>query len=101
MVPTVVLVAVAFAAQGKPSSGPDAAGGDLTQARAHIKHIVFLIKENRTFDTMFGRFPGAAGARYGRLCGNTRLVALRQAVLGIVRRRARRVGTGNLGSDSQ
>jgi phospholipase C len=27
-----------------------------------IQHIVFLIKEDRTFDNMFGRFPGANGA---------------------------------------
>lgn len=27
-----------------------------------IQHIVFIIKENRTFDTLFGRFPGANGS---------------------------------------
>ena len=26
-----------------------------------IKHVVFLIKENRSFDHMFGRFPGVDG----------------------------------------
>ncbi len=31
-----------------------------------IKHIVFLIKENRSFDTYFGTFPGADGATLGR-----------------------------------
>jgi phospholipase C len=31
-----------------------------------IKHIVFLIKENRSFDTYFGTFPGADGATWGR-----------------------------------
>jgi phospholipase C len=30
-----------------------------------IKHVVFVIKENRTFDHMFGRFPGANGATVG------------------------------------
>jgi len=29
---------------------------------------VFLVKENRTFDTYFGRFPGADGATTGRTC---------------------------------
>jgi phospholipase C len=33
----------------------------LELARGHIKHVIFLIKENRTFDTLFGRFPGADG----------------------------------------
>src|SRR5579863_6673381 len=27
-----------------------------------IKHIVFMVKENRTFDNYFGTFPGADGA---------------------------------------
>src|SRR5690349_2601538 len=26
-----------------------------------IKHIVFIVKENRSFDSMFGTFPGANG----------------------------------------
>lgn len=28
----------------------------------NIQHIVFIIKENRTFDNMFGTYPGANGA---------------------------------------
>jgi len=37
-------------------------------ARQKIDHVVFIIKENRTFDTMFGTFPGADGATSGRTC---------------------------------
>jgi phospholipase C len=33
---------------------------------AKIEHIVFIIKENRSFDTYFGTFPGADGAMTGR-----------------------------------
>ena len=33
---------------------------------AKINHIVFLIKENRTFDAYFGTFPGADGATSGK-----------------------------------
>jgi phospholipase C len=40
-------------------------------ARQKIKHIVFLIKENRTFDSMFGTFPGANGATQGTKCDGT------------------------------
>ncbi len=29
---------------------------------ANIQHIVFIIKENRTFDNLFGTYPGANGA---------------------------------------
>jgi phospholipase C len=32
-----------------------------------IKHIVFIVKENRTFDHYFGTFPGADGATSGRI----------------------------------
>jgi phospholipase C len=35
------------------------------QTRTPIKHIVFLIKENRTYDNMFGRFPRGDGATVG------------------------------------
>jgi phospholipase C len=31
-----------------------------------IDHVVFIIKENRTFDHYFGRYPGADGATEGR-----------------------------------
>ena len=37
------------------------------RTRWPIKHVVFIVKENRTFDEMFGRFPGADGATTGRL----------------------------------
>jgi phospholipase C len=32
-----------------------------------IQHIVFLVKENRTFDNYFGTFPGADGATEGMI----------------------------------
>lgn len=32
-----------------------------------IQHIVFIVKENRGFDSMFGTFPGADGATTGTL----------------------------------
>ena len=55
----------------------------LKLARGHIKHVIFLIKENRSFDTLFGRFPGADGpsARVPlrRPDGSVDLVRLRPA----------------------
>lgn len=38
-----------------------------------IKHLVFLIKENRSFDNLFGRFPGADGATSGLTKGGQRI----------------------------
>jgi phospholipase C len=35
------------------------------QTRTPIKHVVFLIKENRTFDNIFGRYPGVDGTTVG------------------------------------
>jgi phospholipase C len=40
-------------------------------AQQNIQHVVFLLKENRTFDTLFGQFPGADGATTGSLCDGT------------------------------
>jgi phospholipase C len=37
-----------------------------------IKHVVFIIKENRTFDHMFGRFPGVNGVTQGMDHGESR-----------------------------
>ena len=50
----------AQAAAGKPPSKA-ATPGDITA----IQHIVFIIKENRSFDEYFGQFPGADGATSG------------------------------------
>src|SRR5438874_2408069 len=36
-----------------------------TYARGRIQHIIFILKENRTFDSMFGLFPGANGTTTG------------------------------------
>ena len=43
-------------------------GATVAAARDKIEHVVFLIKENRTFDTMFGTYPGADGATSGQTC---------------------------------
>ncbi|MEP6758490.1 MAG: alkaline phosphatase family protein [Actinomycetota bacterium] len=37
-------------------------------ARRKITNVVYLVKENRTFDHLFGTFPGADGATTGELC---------------------------------
>jgi len=42
-------------------------------ARHKITNIVYLVKENRTFDHLFGHFPGADGATSGELCDGTQI----------------------------
>ena len=54
------------AASPAPSQSSDAA--TVALARTKIDHIVFVIKENRTFDNYFGQFPGADGATTGNTC---------------------------------
>jgi phospholipase C len=34
------------------------------KAPCPIKHVIFIIKENHSFDNLFGRFPGADGTAY-------------------------------------
>jgi phospholipase C len=46
----------------RSAPGPAAAS---IRTRWPIKHVVFLIKENRTFDHLFGSFPGANGVEFG------------------------------------
>lgn len=57
--------AIADSPSGDSGGGGD--GGGAHVAKLPIKHVVFLIKENRTFDTYFGKFPGANGATTGKL----------------------------------
>jgi phospholipase C len=42
-----------------PSPGPELT--KLERARLNIKHLVFIVQENRSFDHYFGTFPGAEG----------------------------------------
>lgn len=94
-----VAVAMAACTQPSPDQTPEPAdppsvvsptpsadtGGptSLELARAHIKHVIFLIKENRSFDTLFGRFPGADGPErrvpLRRADGSVDMVRLRPA----------------------
>jgi phospholipase C len=60
----------------RPAGGKEIVGSESTSANTSsgagtrrtttpIKHIVYLVKENRTFDNYFARYPGADGARTG------------------------------------
>src|SRR5262244_4548347 len=47
-----------------PTSSPQA---KKKKGIKRIKHVVFIVKENRTFDNYFGTFPGADGATSGTI----------------------------------
>src|SRR5437764_8552678 len=48
------------------TTGRVPAGRAMARGLDKIDHIVFIIKENHSFDNYFGRFPGADGAATGR-----------------------------------
>src|SRR5439155_9708759 len=48
-----------------PAGAPSASPGAELPTRWPIKHVVFLMQENRSFDHLFGGFPGANGASFG------------------------------------
>jgi phospholipase C len=58
----------------QPRGGPPQAAGNGPSPtptpdepeRIPIKHVVFIIKENRTFDNYFARYPGAEGTETGK-----------------------------------
>ncbi len=59
-----------------PEAGSDAPTGDAGAAhtaRLPIKHVIFFVKENRTFDVYFGKYPGANGAMAGTLCNGQQI----------------------------
>jgi len=39
--------------------------GSISLSSAHLKHIVIVVQENRSFDDFFATFPGADGAKRG------------------------------------
>ena len=52
---------------------PSASSSTLDAFRANIQHIVFIVKENRSFDNYFGTFPGADGATTGLISTGGRM----------------------------
>jgi phospholipase C len=61
-------------AQTGPAPAKDASRQDLSS----IQHIIFLIKENRSFDHYFGQFPGANGTTTG-ITSTGQVLTLRHA----------------------
>lgn len=49
--------------------GSGSSAAQIAQTRAKIKHMVFIILENHTFDSIFGRYPGANGATTATVAG--------------------------------
>ena len=52
-----------------PRVRPDPVDAGSFRTKWPIKHVVFLLKENRSFDNFVGAFPGADGATVGMMDG--------------------------------
>ncbi len=53
---------------GSPSgSSPASSANAPGQPGNPIKHVIFIVKENRSFDNYFGKYPGADGATTAKL----------------------------------
>jgi phospholipase C len=48
-----------------PGQSPTAPGPFALPPNTPIKHVVFMVKENRTFNEYFGTYPGAVGSTSG------------------------------------
>lgn len=50
---------------GGGNGGNDNSAGVIVPGQNPIEHVVFMVKENRSFDHYFGRYPGVDGATEG------------------------------------
>jgi phospholipase C len=69
---TFAAVAVVLAL-GSCEPGATPGGGQGSGTDVPIEKVVIIIKENRTFDNLFGRYPGVDGATHGELSDGTRI----------------------------
>src|SRR5918911_3448155 len=65
-VPSLHRLVATVAPHASPLTHQDVTPVKVAQARARIKHVVFVLLENHSFDNIFGRFPGADGATTAR-----------------------------------
>ena len=49
----------------RPAPRPPRVDASRYPTTTPIKHVIFLVKENRTFDQLYGLFPGANGTTTG------------------------------------
>jgi phospholipase C len=55
------------APSGSAQTGsPEPSASVIVPGQNPIKHVVFLVKENHSFDNYFGKYPGADGATVGK-----------------------------------
>ncbi len=68
--------AVSAPQQHAVAAAPARVRATIARARAHITHVVFVLLENHSFDSVFGRYPGADGATSAPVAGSGRVPLL-------------------------
>src|SRR2546423_1301246 len=63
------LAAFSTACRGRPGPATYTSAGVDVDTRWPVKRVIFLMLENRSFDHLFGRFPGVNGATTGNSRG--------------------------------
>ena len=58
-------------ASAPPPAAPKRDPLPVAPSATPIKHIVYIVKENRTYDNLFGRFPEGDGAITGKVLDGT------------------------------
>ena len=68
---------------GPSGATPSPTSGDFATSLRDgpIKHVVFIVKENRSFDNFYGKYPGADGTTTGKTLvkGQTNTIPLKDA----------------------
>src|SRR5262249_29699184 len=57
----VLALGASLAAQQSPAATSPGPGGAAPQGIHKIQHVIMIMQENRSFDSYFGAYPGAAG----------------------------------------
>ena len=64
MILATALVATACSDQGRAASRLQISAGPVAADLSKLKHLIFIVQENRSFDHYFGSFPGADGLTF-------------------------------------
>src|SRR5437762_600890 len=73
MLGQLTIVSIVLTAACPPNSPAPPASPEVRAFQSTIQHIVFILKENRSFDNLFGTFPGADGATSGAISTGERM----------------------------
>jgi phospholipase C len=78
-----LLPSASTSSKGQRSTAPsDNGSSGSLRGKDPIKHIIFIVDENRSFDNFFGKYPGADGTTTGQIWvnGQTKTIPLKPGI---------------------